>query len=478
MAARSDVGSRWGLAGMLPVLLVMAWVWLAIACGLPSPADASSSSPTVVDQVDGQATLLGVDGADGFSAGIKVSLNSAALSYQSPQDVAPSGPGKAFVAFSMTDEPVDNPTIGDSVCPGSFGDFPPLPGDRVTVALADGTSIATQHLGPTDRASTGSGLLYGTYFAEVPANMTAAHLVIAPGDVDGTEFQGCSGNDATVSFATPVSFALSFAKLPPDTVPSPVTAAQANNQTASANQGGGGDSGGPVGAPGTSHYGPVATALALVVAALIIGAFLYGRRPHPGPVADAGGQRGGHTDWTLPAELQRPVAARSQGRIYTARFTSVADRTPTTQFRRDTKLTGDTKVSTDVAGWTHRTVPHVVEGVEENGSGIQEVADRAVALGPAAGANPPASNGGASHAGSVGSSGGDGASPDEDGGQPLPAVLVGVLGPVKVTGWAKAPRSAGPCRPVGLLGHAPRDPGQRRTAGGQAVAAGFIEAHQ
>lgn len=86
MAARSDVGSRWGLAGMLPVLLVMAWVWLAIACGLPSPADASSSSPTVVDQADGQATLLGVDRADGFSAGIKVSLNSAALSYQSPQD--------------------------------------------------------------------------------------------------------------------------------------------------------------------------------------------------------------------------------------------------------------------------------------------------------------------------------------------------------------------------------------------------------
>ncbi len=73
------------------------------------------------------------------------------------------------------------------------------------MALADGTSIATQHLGPTDQASTGSGLLYGTYFAEVPANMTAAHLVIAPGDVDGTEFQGCSGNDATVSFATPVS---------------------------------------------------------------------------------------------------------------------------------------------------------------------------------------------------------------------------------------------------------------------------------
>jgi len=317
MAARSDVGSRWGLAGMLPVLLVMAWVWLAIVGGLASPAGASSPTPTVLDQVDGQATLLGVDRADGFSAGIKVSLDNATLSYRSPQDVAPSGPGKAFVVFSMTDEPVNNPTVGYQYC-SSFGDFAPLPGDRVTVVLPDGTSVATQHLGPTDRASTGSGLFYGTYFAEVSANMTTAHLVIAPGDVGGTEFRGCNGNDVTVSFATPVSFALSFAKLPPDTVPSPVTAAQAANQTASANQGGGGDSGGPVGAPGTSHYGPVATALGVVVAALIIGAFLYGRRRHPGQVADAGGQRGGHTDWTLPAELQRPVAARTQGPVYTA----------------------------------------------------------------------------------------------------------------------------------------------------------------
>jgi len=118
----------------------------------------------------------------------------------------------------------------------------------------------------------------------------------------------------------------------------------------------------------------------------------------------------------------------------------VADRTPNTQVRKDTKLTRDTKVSTDVAGWTHRTVPHVVEDVEGDGSSVrQEVADRAVAVGPALGADTPVSNGGAFHAGSVGSSGGDGASPDEDGGKHLPAVLVGVLGPVKVTGWAKAP---------------------------------------
>jgi len=206
MAARSVVRSLGGLAGLSPTLLVLACLWLAIAGGLALPAAASSPTPTVVDQVDGQAILLGVDRADGFSAGIKVALNSVALGYRSPPDVAPSGPGNACVVFSMSDEPVENPKIGNDVCAGSLGDFAPLPGNRVTVAMPDGTSIATQHLGPTDRASTGSGLLYGTYFAEVPASMTTAHLVIVPGDVTGAEFQGCGGTDVTVSFATPVSF--------------------------------------------------------------------------------------------------------------------------------------------------------------------------------------------------------------------------------------------------------------------------------
>jgi len=76
MAARSEVRSRWGLAGRFPARLVMAGLWLAMTGGIASPAGASTPNPTVVAQ------------ADGFSAGVKVTLNSATLSYSSPQDVA------------------------------------------------------------------------------------------------------------------------------------------------------------------------------------------------------------------------------------------------------------------------------------------------------------------------------------------------------------------------------------------------------
>lgn len=429
MAARRQVRSRWGLAGVVPALLVMVGLWLAIAGGTASPAGASTPTPTVVDQVDGQATLLGVDRADGFSGGIKVTLNSATLSYASPQNVAPSGPGKAFVVFSMTDEPVNNPTVSNYDC-SSFGDFAPLPGDRVTVVLPDGTSIATQHLGPTDRAVQGSRLLYGTYFAEVPANMTTAHLVIAPGEVDGAEFQGCTGNDATVTFATPVSFALSFSKLPPDTTPPPVTAAQANQ--ASAASGGGGNAVGPVSGNGSgTGYGPVATGLAVGVTLLLVGAYLFGRRRHQAEAAGAGAVRVRieRTDWTAPGELRRPSPARSQGGVYTARSTPVTDSRVGSEGGRE------------MAAWREgQGRPRVSQGIGGNGNrGAPGVAGAAVALGPVASIGPDGTGrGNGPEVGSSGHLGGESGATDQGEQQPEPAVLVGVLGPVKVTGWAKA----------------------------------------
>lgn len=179
------------------------------------------AGPTLVDQVASTQTLVGTDPSDGFRAATAFSVSSASLSYLFPLGTPASAPGQAFVVLKASDDYVNNASGYNC---GYFAGFAPLPVNRVHLVLPSGAIVAASYTGPTSAAVLGSGLLQGTFYFPVPADLTAAKVVMSPGTLAGVHYYpSCTGGSATVSYAGSATFALSFPVLPPP-APAPLPA--------------------------------------------------------------------------------------------------------------------------------------------------------------------------------------------------------------------------------------------------------------
>jgi hypothetical protein len=121
--------------------------------------------------------------------------------------VHPDDPGEAYLAVVGTDAEDADPPPGygtGSHFVDGFSGLPPsdltltLPGDQVVTAAQSG--------------STTDGLLSGTYYFVVPANVTAATLSVAPGTVSGSVYDVSTGVSDNITFPQPAVFTVN---LPP-----------------------------------------------------------------------------------------------------------------------------------------------------------------------------------------------------------------------------------------------------------------------
>jgi hypothetical protein len=160
------------------------------------PADVVSSSQTVMAQT-----------ASAGSYPITFSLGTETLDYLSPAGIPAAGPDQAWLVTDLSEAP------SGPVAPGNFQ---PIPPSRITLSFPGGAApvpalVATDS-GPQDY----NGLLAGTYYVPVPANLTAATLAIAGGSVGYADDLITFDSTATIG---PTSFHLSFATAPPTVTP-------------------------------------------------------------------------------------------------------------------------------------------------------------------------------------------------------------------------------------------------------------------
>jgi hypothetical protein len=160
----------------------------------------------------GQSVPVPVEVPDqGFSGQEIIGVTSATLTRFEPGDpaVQPSDPNDAYLAIVGTDGKDPDPPPG--YLPGAhFVDgFSALAPTALTLTLPGGQTAAAAQSG-----STLDGLLSGTYYFLVPADITSATLSVAPGTVSGDVYDVFTGMADNVTFTQPADFTLNFPPLP------------------------------------------------------------------------------------------------------------------------------------------------------------------------------------------------------------------------------------------------------------------------
>jgi DNA-binding SARP family transcriptional activator len=131
-------------------------------------------SPDVVRDNGGEATVRVSDARSGDKGSLTFSLRRARLSFFTPPEpVGPADdPAKAFL---VVEAEVDSPYTREA----QFEPYKALPPSALTATLPDGTVVPAQHAGPDDK-----GFMSGSYYFEVPGDVEAARVTVAPGTLD------------------------------------------------------------------------------------------------------------------------------------------------------------------------------------------------------------------------------------------------------------------------------------------------------
>jgi DNA-binding SARP family transcriptional activator len=132
------------------------------------------AAPEVVSDVNADRLVKATD--DRVTASLSVTLKRVRLSWFSPPEpvTTPSSTDRAYLVLDAEAEQ------GDYSGDGSFEDFGTVPGSDVKLRLADGTEVEAKHAGETD------DLLSGSYYFEVPADLTTATVLVGPTTVPAT----------------------------------------------------------------------------------------------------------------------------------------------------------------------------------------------------------------------------------------------------------------------------------------------------
>jgi DNA-binding SARP family transcriptional activator len=183
-----------------------------------------ANGPEVVTDVNADRVVRAEDGTG--SSSLNVTLRRARLSWFSPgpsmgfgdaEVVTPSSPERAFlIVEAEADE-------GGS----AFEDFGTVGARDVKVRLADGTEVEGRHAGPSD------GLVSGAYWFEVPADTTAASVVVGPATVPAKRRDGAVIEPTSVRIEQ-AAFDLTFpaGSLPAPSEPSSTTSSSTPTTTA------------------------------------------------------------------------------------------------------------------------------------------------------------------------------------------------------------------------------------------------------
>jgi hypothetical protein len=181
-----------------------------------------------------QSVAVPVDVPDQQFTGEEIlGVESATLTEFEPGDpsVHPSDPNDAYLAIAGTDEEDPDPQPGSEELPGEhFVDgFSALAPSALTLTLPGGQTAPAGQSGTTS-----DGLLSGTYYFVVPADLTSAALSVAPGTVGGVVYFEATGVDDNIMFPQPAVFTLAFPPLAatPVTSTSPSTIPVVHNNPA------------------------------------------------------------------------------------------------------------------------------------------------------------------------------------------------------------------------------------------------------
>lgn len=163
-----------------------------------------------------QSLAFTIEDLPGGQGVVPLSVSTVALTYFNPDTGAPpaDGTAKAFLVPTLASNR-DQVHATDSSQYGSnlvVDPFTALTGSDLSIVLPDGTAIPATHTGETSRgASLGSdsGLVEGSYYFEVPADITDVKLVVkpAPNQVGLTQILDTGTANADIA---PATFSLSF----------------------------------------------------------------------------------------------------------------------------------------------------------------------------------------------------------------------------------------------------------------------------
>lgn len=181
-----------------------------------------ATGPTVSITLDQSEVIPVTVPANDFTGLETIAITSATLTDFEPGDpgVQPPGLDQAYLVITGMDAENPDPPPGYPSGSHFVGNFTALPGSDLTLTLPDGHTMAATHVG-----STTAGMLDGTYYFTVPADLTSATVSIAPGSQIGVEYPVYTGDTATIDFPQPAIFTLGF---PPPSAPvAPATTAPA-----------------------------------------------------------------------------------------------------------------------------------------------------------------------------------------------------------------------------------------------------------
>ena len=206
---------------------------------IPTVAYRDPNNPTLDDAVNLTRNLNGTQLPENIPMTAQVNVASVSLGYFSPPgrlstapDIAGGAPGSgAYLTLSMSDN------LGG---PNGYYDglFNPLATDRVTLVLPGGQKIPALHVAPSPPYP---DLVGGTYYFSVPGDLTAASLVIDPGDLPVVDVEGRITSSSHVVFDGPVTYPISLPAVPAlaPSGPKPIDYAVADPGSAALPTGGG-----------------------------------------------------------------------------------------------------------------------------------------------------------------------------------------------------------------------------------------------
>ena len=166
--------------------------------------------------------------ADDFTGLETLRITTATLSDFQPGDpsVQPADPTQAYLVITGTDTTDPDPPAGSPSGSDFVDGFSALPGSDLTLDLPGGQTASATHVG-----STTNGLLDGSYFFTVPADLTSATLVITPGSQTGVEYPVFTGDTATIEFPQPATFSIDLPPVPAAPQPTNTSAPAAGNHS-------------------------------------------------------------------------------------------------------------------------------------------------------------------------------------------------------------------------------------------------------
>jgi hypothetical protein len=242
----------------------------------------SPTSQTVTAAPTAGAVITVSNPASGNSGAANVSVQSAVLGAFSPDGTNATPPSTDSAYLIVTLQSLFPQLSSDPATNITFSQIPPLSGGSLAFTAPGSppvTATATSPIAPAqqNQGAHDDGLLDATYTFIVPASTSSGTLSIAPGVISGVETDNSSpGQTVPLQINGPTDLALSFTPPLAATAPQP-TPTWVTAPVPSATPGG--SSTGSGSASGTHGGNPVLwIALTVVLAAVIVGAFIYRRR--------------------------------------------------------------------------------------------------------------------------------------------------------------------------------------------------------